>query len=323
MTKIDDKLLAAQNNDKVVFYDYLSYKRAAGWENGLNSNDWIRPKNVRRAIYNSDFLRNLPDHYFLGIPVKELVKSSYSVCYSHACAVALSLYVKDFELITFKSKSYNEKYLKKHKKRIVNEEQTVLVIDLDGVKTVVDTTAGLITDYETYKSIFDLKDINVITSDDLNKTRTYSYIKSLKDFSGPDLNNDNIYVALDGNLLPLEENEKYETCLDEYMFLCETDGNIREYSKELTIEDIHLRNFLGNLLLNTSNKSCIRMWRIMLSRQNIGNTKFKYPEINMFSLEHDEIDHNLYSVYKNDRSNNLHRIIASRLKSVKEKIKKR
>lgn len=61
-------------------------------------------------------------------------------------------------------------------------EHTFLSVELDGQKIVIDTTFGFITDYETYKFIFNPNKIRTISSEQLKNVEVYQYIKSLKDY---------------------------------------------------------------------------------------------------------------------------------------------
>lgn len=49
MTKYEKLIEEAQNADKVVYYDYLLYKRASGWFTGLINSDWHRPEGYQKS----------------------------------------------------------------------------------------------------------------------------------------------------------------------------------------------------------------------------------------------------------------------------------
>ena len=116
-TKFERNLRWALECEKIVYYDYLNYKRAAGWWTGLINDDWNRPSVIQKAKYNGEFLHNLPYYYFLGFPIKELLKVSYANGHCHACAVALSLYFDDFEIITCNLQNYASHYNIKSEKK--------------------------------------------------------------------------------------------------------------------------------------------------------------------------------------------------------------
>lgn len=78
MTLCEERMKEVKDNDKVVFYDYLLYKRESGWLAGIFNDDWYRPKKIQIANYNGSFFRNLPEYYFLGFSIKELLKLYYS-----------------------------------------------------------------------------------------------------------------------------------------------------------------------------------------------------------------------------------------------------
>ena len=128
-TLYEKRMKNAQDNDKVVFYDYLMYKRACGWWTGLINSDWNRPCKIERAKYHAAFLQNLPNYYFLGFPIKELLKSCYSGGYCHACAVALSLCFDDFEIVTCNLKNYADHYNQKSDRKINGFEHTFIIVE--------------------------------------------------------------------------------------------------------------------------------------------------------------------------------------------------
>lgn len=295
MTKFERNLEIAQNNQKVVYYDYLSYKRAAGWWTGLVNDDWHRPVIIRKAKYNAEFLQKLPEYYFLGFPIKELLKSTYAVGYCHACVVALSLYFKDFEIITCNLQTYANHYTIKSGIKTEEYEHTFLLIQLDGIKTVMDTTFGFITDFETYTNIFNPKNIRIITSEQLEKVKPYQYIKSLKEYRGSPLGFNEIYDKEKKEWILTEEEQKYQNIMQEYMNMC------RNYTND---QNFHLTDFISRCLFITSNNQCHWSWKNTLEHKEIGNTKYEYPQINLSSLEDDEFDKNLYSTYKDTIAKN-------------------
>ncbi len=294
LTKYEKNLKKAQNADKIVYYDYIQYKRAAGWWSGLHSDDWHRPNIIKKARYNGTFLQKLPQYYFLGFPIKELLKENYSNGYCHACAVALSLYFKDFEIITCNLQNYAEYYTKKSGRK-TDYEHTFLLIDLNNNKTVIDTTFGFITDFETYKKIFNPNNIRIITSEQLKKVKPYQFIKSLKDYSGAPLGFNEVYDEEKQKWHPNEEAQKHQRIMQEYMNMCQNYNNT---------QNPHLTDFINRCLFKTSNSECLWLWRLDLSHKEVGNTKFDYPKTNLFSLEDDEYDENLYSPYEDTTSIN-------------------
>jgi len=286
MTNFEQSLEKAQNEEKIVYYDYLSYKRAAGWWSGLINDDWNRPIVIKKAKYNAEFLHKLPQYYFLGFPIKELLKVNYANGYCHACAVALSLYFKTFEIITCNLQNYADHYTIKSGEK-TDYEHSFLLIDLDGKKTVIDTTFGFITDFETYKEIFNPNDIRIITSEQLEKVKPYQYIKSLKEHSGPPIGfKESVYDEEKNEWHLTEERQEYERIMQEYMDMCRNYNNAQNH---------HLTDFINRCLFETSHIKCNQNWRDYLERKEIGNTRFEYPQINLFSLEDDEFDENLYS----------------------------
>ena len=321
-TKYERKLELAQENDKVIYYDYISYKRAAGWWTGLINTDWNRPEKIQRAKYNSEFIQNLPDYYFLGLPIKELLKSSYANGHCHACTIALSLYFKDFEIITCNLKNYAEHYTIKSKNSFYGSqeldefEHTFLVIDLEGEKTVIDTTWGFITDFETYKDIFNPNKIRIITSEQLKNVKLYQYIKSLKEYI-LDLNCFyDIYIEEENKWITSDGENEFRKIQEKYLDLCKNYKNVDNH---------HLQDFINRCLFRTSNDTCHWDWRVTLKY----GTKIEYPKNNMFSLNDDEFDTRIESelpktIERNKKIlENYHKVQKEEPKSKVKKIKMR
>ncbi|MDO4962656.1 MAG: hypothetical protein Q4E75_00935 [bacterium] len=286
MTLYERRMQKAQDNDRVIFYDYLSYKRAAGWWIGFINDDWNRPCRIKRAKYNSSFLKNLPDYYFLGFPIKDLLKSCYSGGYCHACAIALSLCFDDFEIITCNLKNYATYYNKESDTKINEFEHTFIVINLDGIKTVIDTTWGMITDFETYKHIFDINKIRRISSEDLKSTEIYKYIETRKYDVGP---------SKESEYHEDETYKKYSSMLHEYMDMC------KNYSNP---DNEHLQDFINRCLYKTSNSKCLYNWRTSQYFKSIIDYRIQYPSSDLFSLTDDEFDFTLESPYEETRKRN-------------------
>lgn len=285
MSIYEVKKLNAQENDKIVYYDYLMYKRGAGWWTGLINDDWHRPYEIQRAKYNASFLNNLPDYYFLGIPIKELLKSEMSKGRCHACAIALSLCFKEFEIYTCNLRNYTAHYNEKSPNKIDEYEHTFLVINNDDIKTVIDTSFGFITDINTYDDIFSIDDVRIISSDTIKNTDIYKFIEERKNIEGPTPESE----ARDD-----KEYQKYSEEVHKYMNMCKSYKNN---------QDEHLQDFFNRCLYRTSNSSCIWKWRCTLEFK-YGNSGFIYPTNDMFSLRDDEFDENLYSPYEETTEKN-------------------
>lgn len=281
MSNFKEKLLQVQEQDKVIYYDYLSYKRGAGWWTGFANDDWHRPLEIKRARYNASFLQSLPNYYFLGFPIKELLKSSYSDSFCHACVVALSLCFCDFEVVTCNLKGYIDYYNEHTDSDKTKEfEHTILLIPLDSGEIIIDTTFGFITNFRTYQYIFQPNKIKVISSDKMEKTKVYQYIKSKKLSENPSLYN--YYDGYDRNS---DEYKSYLQDVYKYEKMC-------KYYLNLTNK--HLQDFIRNSLYDTSNYYCVARWRDNFSFKQ-ANFRYEYPTNNMFSLVDDISDFALYS----------------------------
>ena len=291
MTLFEERLTEMLNEDKIIYYDYLLYKRASGWYTIWINDDWHRPAEIKKARYKTEFLQKIPNYYFLGIPIKELMKSTESNGYCHACAVALSLCFDKFSIITCNLKNYAEHCISKSSnsledyKKIPEFEHTFLVIDIDNKKTVIDTTFGFITDLETYNYIFQINNVRTLSSEKLKNTEIYKFIESRKSVEGPTYEDD---------LKDTETYLMYSKEIHEYMEMCKNYKNNK---------DKHLEDFFSRCLYRTSNNYCLWDWRTGLHFKSC-NHRYKYPTHDMFSLEDDEFDENLYSVFEKTNEEN-------------------
>ena len=273
MTAYEEQLLKAQEEDKIIFYDYLRYKKAAGWKTRFSEDDWIRPEVIKKARYDSNFLRNLPDYYYLGFPIKELLKTTYSNGKCSACAIALSLCFKSFEIITCNLKNYADYYnLNNSNNKTDKYDHTILLVNLCDRKVVIDTTFCFITDIVTYNNIFQMEDVNILLSNNIKDTNVYKYIEDIKRIS-----------------LFFQKNKELGS---------EQINKIREFEnlcKEYKNVDIRLQEFINEDLLSNSNSNTFKKWSMLLNNR-LHNLKVKYPDKNLFSLEDDEFDLTLDNV---------------------------
>ena len=274
MTLYEKKMSGAKENDKIVYYDYLMYKRESGWWETKHAGDWHRPYRIKKAKYNARFLKKLPDYYFIGFPIKELIKSFCSDSLCHACALALSLYFDEFEIITCNLSNYNNHYNKRHKDERKKEfEHSFLIVTIDNKKCVIDTTWGIITDYDTYNDIYALDNIRIISSKDLKNNEIYSFIKERKNIS--------------------DSSQSY--ILNKYLKMCKNYKNS---------DNKHLEDFINRCLVITSNSECMKVLWYRLRK------KIDYPTISMISTENDEFDFLLDSPYTETKERNK-RVLAS------------
>lgn len=301
MTLYEKRIKYAQDNDKVIYYDYLAYKKAAGWWTGFVNSDWNRPCEIKRAKYYAAFLRNLPEYYFLGFPIKELLKTCYSNGYCHACAVALSLCFDDFDIITCNLQLYTEHYDEKTDRKNDDFEHTFLVINTDGKRTVIDTTWGMITDFDTYEYIFNINKVRKITSKDLKKTEIYKYIEKRKYIIGP---------SYESELHDTDEYKKYNSELHEYMDMCKKYSNSKNY---------HLQDFMNRCLFRTSNSDCLCDWRSSFDYKSIIDFRIEYPNFNMISTDCDEFDFILESPFEDTKKRNARVLESYHKKQIEEK----
>lgn len=270
-----ERMEESNNNDKIIYFDYINYKLAAGWFQLITRTDWHRPKEIKKAKYDGTFLENLPKYYFLGIPFNKLFRLEYSAGRCHSMALALSICFDDFEIVTANLKNYWDYYYKKTYSKAGKYEHTFLIVNIDEKKTVIDTTWGMITDYDTYNYIFDLQDIKAISSDEIKKTDVYSFIIENKYMQGP---------SHDSELKEDDEFKKYSDVVEKHMELC------KNYKNE---DNPHLQDFLNRCVFKTSNSTTVWHWR--LSQHFEHRKVFTYPTIKMDSLVDDEFDNNLFS----------------------------
>ena len=270
-----ERMEESNNNDKIIYFDYINYKLAAGWFQLITRTDWHRPKKIKKAKYDGTFLENLPKYYFLGIPFNKLFRLEYSSRNCHSMALALSMCFDEFEIVTANLKNYWEYYYKKTYSKLGKFEHTFLVVNIDGKKMVIDTTWGMITDYDTYNYIFDLQDIKVISSDEIKKTEIYQFMQENKYLKGP---------SEESEIIKDEEWKNYDKIIYHHMDLCQN------YKNE---NNPHLQDFFNRCVYRTSNISTVDHWR--LSQKFEYKRVFTCPNIKMDSLVDDEFDNNLFS----------------------------
>lgn len=282
MTKFEEQMLKAQEEDKIIFYDYLQYKKAAGWFTGSDIDfsdfDWHRPEVIKKAMYDANFLLNLSDYYFMGFPIKELLKTSNLINKCNVCAVALSLYFDDFQIVTCNLKNYVDYYNKKTNNKIEEYKHTFIMVGLNEIKSIIDPTFGFITDMNTYNSIFAIDNVSIIFSEEIQNIEVYKYIKDRKDKKQP------IFQTED-------EYQNYKEEILKYESLCRTYTN--RWNRDL-------QKFIREYLLNEPNFSSIYKWVAIYGFKSlnlsINNSKIQYPTKNMFSIEDDEFDLTLDNV---------------------------
>ena len=186
-------------------------------------------------------------------------------------------------------KNYAEHYTIKSKNSFYGSqeldeyEHTVLLIDLDGKKTVIDTTFGFVTDYETYQKIFNPNKIRIITSEQLKEVESYQYIKSLKNYK-LDLKWFH-YVKKDDEWITSDEEKEYDKIIHDYMDMC------KNY---INSENPHLQDFMNRCLFRTSNSTSHWNWRNHLEY----GEELEYPPIALLSLADDEFDDRLDGAWK-------------------------
>lgn len=117
----------------------------------------------------------------------------------------------------------------------------------------------------------------------------YQFIKSLKEYIGPPLELNEVLNKETGKWEPIPVEVEYRKILSDYMKLC------KEF---VAPENPHLTDFINRCLYRTSNSSSHWDWWNGLEFKDIGNTKYEYPKINLSSLEDDEFDNNLCSIYE-------------------------
>lgn len=147
-------------------------------------------------------------------------------------------------------------------------------------KIVIDTTFGFVTDYETYKFIFNPNKIRTISSEQLKNVEAHQYIKSLKHYK-IDLNCfHQIYIKEKNEWVTTKEEREFDKIIYSYMDIC------KNYTNN---ENIHLQDFINRCLFRTSNSTSYWHWKINLEYGN----ELEYPSITLFSYEDDEFDERL------------------------------
>ncbi len=268
MTDYSYRMKYLKDNDKVSFYDYITYKREAGWWCGKYQDDWHRPKEIKKTLYNA-FLTRLPDYYFLGFPIKELLKSSYSNGYCYTCSLALSLYFDDFEIILANLKNYANHCKKVFQFNYQEYPHAFLKAKINNHEYIIDTTWGMITDYDSYDYLFSLEDIKKITSKDLDNTKVYQYLKKMKKIKSPSYKD--------------REKEEYIDYLNDL-------NKYVKYCYEYKSDNLVLEDFIRSCLIADRIESTILYWQEKYYYKKDLCDRVNFPKENMLSTIDDRND---------------------------------
>ncbi len=207
----------------------------------------------------------MPNFYFLGLPIKELVKEYFSNGECHSCAIALSLCFDECELITCNLANYAE-YL-----GCEDYEHSIILVKLNGEAKVIGTTFCLITDLETYKDIFAPDSVRVIKKEELKRADAYKFIDSLKDS----------YIAPPDERLWLENKEPSLIEQEHQKLLRHFDDLCLNYYNE---NSQYLTDFIRRCL---SRNFCYAVHNSL--RISLKYNKFEYPKANLISLEDSDL----------------------------------
>lgn len=295
-TIFNEKFDRAVENEKIIFYDYLEYKRYIGWSTFGFNDDWQRPSSLEYAVYNADYISSLPNIYYLGISVKDIIRSSWSNGRCHACSVGLSLCYDDFKLVTCNLKNYAEYYNVNTEPVYVEcydeadmiaskkYEHTFLVLE---DKTVIDTTFGILTDIDTYEDVFGVENKKIVTKDEIKNTKIYKFLLQHKDLIAPPY------------WCPCNDKEKkiqqdFEDIIKEYIEGC------KNYKNE---DNVHLQDFISRCLYRTTHQDCVDDWISNMDKKFINHRD--YPRRNMVSIIDDINDEFLYSKYAKTQLKNI------------------
>lgn len=292
MEYFEDKLEYLKQNDLFIYYDYFAYKCSAGWHTGIGPNDdWHRPTKIKYSRFDATLFNLLPDYTFFGYPIKEYIKTLNSRSECHICILALSLCFDSFKIInadyhnTHRVKNYENKWIndKIHTVETYKEveekgKHSALLVNLNGREVVIDTSYGAITDYESYKWLLNLKNINIFESDVVKQTAFYQFMKG------------NIHLSVPSSSSELSEDEEYLAYKKQILEFQEL---ILGYANETNKEFQHfITKDIGQYMTN------FFFWDKRTEVQyrfNSYNEMVEYPNFNMFSLTDDEFDMKLES----------------------------
>lgn len=198
----------------------------------------------------------------------------------------MSLCFDEFELITCNLVNYRDYYNQKSDSKDDEFEHTFIVVDLKGKRCIIDTTWGMITDYDTYKYIFDIDNIRSISSKDIKNTEIYQYIEKRKNYIGP---------SYESKLHEDETYKGYISMMDRYMDLCKSYVNPNNK---------HLQDFINRCLYETSNVRRLEDLRVSKQFKVLIGCRIEYPTVDLFSLTNDEFDLTLESPLEDTKETN-------------------
>ena len=176
--------------------------------------------------YDPSFLRNLPCLYFLGLPIKEIIKSDYSNTLCHALSLAIGMCFDEYEVVTANLKNYNEYRNIKLDENSPEFNHSFTVVKLNGKKKVIDPVIGITTEEETYNDIYGVQIKFRLNKKALENVPSIKYIA---------VNLNNICPMLDEHGTP-EEIKAYRENLRTYNAMCLDYENPNDYSLEYFVK---------------------------------------------------------------------------------------
>ena len=231
MTLCEEKYRKATIDNIITIFDYDIFVNEGG-----------------KSKYDPDFISNLPDYYFLGLPIKEIIKSNCSNKLCHFLSLALGLCFDDFELVVSNQKNYLETYNKVYNKNIIEFEHTYIIVSIDGTKKVIDIPRGIIMDVDAYYDVFGIEEKYKYTKQDfINEEPVKLILDHINDISPKLMEGDK------------DENKirDYKLFIEKYIELCENYSNVQEFK---------LAYFIKRCLLATSGWNTInRLTSILTS----------------------------------------------------------
>ena len=196
MTLCEERYAKACNDGLIIHYDYDRYV-----EEGSKSK------------YDESFLRDLPDKYFLGLPIKKLITKKYSSGLCHSLSLAVGLCFDDFELVTANLALYNEFYRSKIVSYKSEFNHSYVIVTINGERKVIDPVFGIITDIDTYENVFGVQKKYSYKKEELEKEAVIKYIIDNLDVESPLFRND---ATMDDFDHYYEGLEKYTEDLENY-----------------------------------------------------------------------------------------------------------
>lgn len=240
--------------DKIIYYDIDSYSKFDLYmelENDYPS-----------VTFDRSLIENLPDIYFFGINIKDYLNHTFSNGRCHLCSFLLSLCFPDCKIVNGNLKEYvkHNNLRASYANKWHDFNHSFIVVNINNVEYVIDSTFGFIVDFASYKELFDLKIDFEIDGQSLKSNNIYNYCLT---------NKNNHIIANDNEINKFinkcqnfkSDNNNLQIFLSEYILYSLkylSNDELNYFIDYINKKKIQLNNDAYYLLLQNNSKTRIR-----------------------------------------------------------------